>query len=261
MGVVFVLCMKWCSVIRLYRCFLGSSVLTLPLKLLTEKSKIFILLGSIRDPLYLFLKRCYPQIQQSSVGGKVIRNTLGGGREGSRESQQKISTHASQGLRLESLGCTLSVTGAERTSPGMASSLSPMTRPHKQSSLPPGLGGNWGAKGSLLRDCSACKAPRGQEDGEYQKIVVSYLVLIPLLASCPGSTIHGRLAKVFCSDGSICFRTERLMPVIRYLYRGANMLPNTSWKPVLGPDRTAVLSQTNRYVRIVCLSFSFRFTA
>ncbi|XP_043737015.1 uncharacterized protein LOC122680109 [Cervus elaphus] len=35
----------------------------------------------------------------------------------------------------------LSVTGAERTSPGVASGLSPVTRPHKQSSLPPGLGG------------------------------------------------------------------------------------------------------------------------
>lgn len=114
----------------------------------------------------------------------------------------------------------LSVTGAERTSPGMASGLSPMTRPHKESSLPPGLGGNGGAKESLLRDCLACKAPRGREDGGYQKIVVSYLVLIPLLASCPGSTIHGRLARVFCSDGSICFKTERLMPVIRYLLRG-----------------------------------------
>lgn len=103
----------------------------------------------------------------------------------------------------------LSVTGAERTSPGMASGLSPMTRPHKESSLPPGLGGNGGEKESLLRDCLACKAPRGREDGGYQKIVVSYLVLIPLLASCPGSTIHGRLARVFCSDGSICFKTER----------------------------------------------------
>lgn len=61
----------------------GSSVLILPLKLLTEKSKIFILLGSIRDPLYLFFfLRYYPQIQQSSVGGRVIRNTLGGGRWG-----------------------------------------------------------------------------------------------------------------------------------------------------------------------------------
>lgn len=121
----------------------------------------------------------------------------------------------------------------------MASGLSPVTRPHKQSSLPPGLGGNGGAKGSLLRDCSACKAPRGQEDGEYQKIVVSYLVLIPLLASCPGSTIHGRLARVFCSEGSICFKTERLMPVIRYLYSGANMLLKTFWKPMLCSDRTA----------------------
>lgn len=42
----------------------------------------------------------------------------------------------------------------------------------------------------------------------YQKIVVSYLVLMPLLASCPGSTIHGRLARVFCSVGSICFETN-----------------------------------------------------
>lgn len=43
----------------------------------------------------------------------------------------------------------------------------------------------------------------------YQKIVVSYLVLIPLLASCPGSTIHGRLVRVFCSVGSICFETNK----------------------------------------------------
>lgn len=33
------------------------------------------------------------------------------------------------------------------------------------------------------------------------------------------------------------------------------MLPNTSWKPTLGPYRTAVLSQTNRYVRIVFVLF------
>lgn len=121
----------------------GSSVLILPLKLLTEKSKIFILLGSIRDPLYLFFfKGIIPKFSKAVLGAESIRNTLGGGREGSQESQRKISTHASQGLRLESLGCILSVTGAERTSPGMASGLSPMTRPHKQSSLPPGLGGN-----------------------------------------------------------------------------------------------------------------------
>lgn len=42
----------------------------------------------------------------------------------------------------------------------------------------------------------------------YQKMVVSYLVLMPLLASCPGSTIHGRFARVFCSEGSICFKTN-----------------------------------------------------
>lgn len=96
---------------------------------------------------------------------------------------------------------------------------------HTNSSLPPGRGGNGGGKESLLRrtDGSACKAPRGREDAEYQKIVVSYLVLIPLLASCPGSTIHGRLARVFCSDGSICFKRERLMPVMRYLYGRASM--------------------------------------
>lgn len=153
-------------------------------------------------------------MKQSTYWGGVIRNTLGGGGEGSREHQGKpISTHASRGLQPESLA--FSVTGAERTSPGMASGLSPVTRPHAQSSLPPGLGGRGGAKESLLRDCLASKAPRGQEDGEYQKIVVSYLVLMPLLASWPGSTIHGRLARVFCSDGSICFKTERLMPVIR----------------------------------------------
>lgn len=72
----------------------------------------------------------------------------------------------------------------------------------------------------------ACKAPR-RRAGEDQKIVVSYLVLMPLLLSCPGSTIHGRLARVFCSDGSICFKTERLMPVIRYLYGGGSLHPNT----------------------------------
>lgn len=147
----------------------------------------------------------------------------------------------------------LSVTGAERTSPGMASGFSPVTRPHKQSGLPPGLGGNGGTKGSLLRECSACKAPRGQEDGEYQKIVVSYLVLIPLLASCPGSTIHGRLAKVFCSDGSICFKTERLMPVTRYLYEVASMHPNTAWKPTLHPGRTSGMLACENHVFILLI--------
>lgn len=60
-------------------------------------------------------------------------------------------------------------------------------------------------KERLCYDCFECKAQQETEETvRYQKIVVSYLVLIPLLASCPGSTIQGRLARVFCSVGSIC---------------------------------------------------------
>ena len=106
-------------------------------------------------------------------------------------------------------------------------------------------------EGKPALDCSACKAPQGQEGGEYQKIVVSYLVLIPLLASCPGSTIHGRLARVFCSDGSICFKRERLMPVMWYLYGGAGMQPNAARRPTRRPGRTSGML----VVRIVYLFF------
>lgn len=65
----------------------------------------------------------------------------------------------------------LSVTGAERTSPGTASGLSPTTRPHKQSSLPPGLGGNGGGKGSLLR---AAQRARHHEGGRTVSIRKSW---------------------------------------------------------------------------------------
>lgn len=55
MGVVFVLMHEMMLSDMILQVFYGgSSVLILPLKLLTEKSKIFILLGSIRDPLYFF---------------------------------------------------------------------------------------------------------------------------------------------------------------------------------------------------------------
>lgn len=71
------------------------------------------------------------------------------------------------------------------------------------------LGRNVAIKERLCCDCLACKAQQGTGGAVlYQKIVVSYLVLMPLFASCPGSTIHGRLARVFCSDGSICFKTN-----------------------------------------------------
>ena len=209
-----------------------------------NKPKIFILLGSIRDPLYFFFLRYYPQIQQSKCWGKVTRNTLGGSREGSRESEPQISTHFSQGLRLESLGCTF-CHWCRKNVP--RNGQRPFARDKATQTAAFLL--RWVE--SLLRDCSACKAPRGREDGEYQKIVVSYLVFIPLLASCPGSTIHGRLARVFCSDGSICFKTERLMPVIRYLPGVARMHPNAAWKPALGSGRTSGCWG----VRVICLFF------
>lgn len=107
-----------------------------------------------------------------------------------------------------------------------------MTRPRELSSLPPGRVDTEARRKACCGDCLASKAPRGR-GGEYQKIVVSYLVLMALLASCPGSTIHGRLARVFCSEGSICFKTERLMPVIRQLGGGA--AAGAPLEPHLGP--------------------------
>lgn len=165
------------------------------------------------------------------VLGPSLRNTLGGGREGSRESA-KISTRASQGLRLESLGCTFCL-WCRKNVPRNGQqpfACDKATQTEQSSSW---AGWKRRREGKPAPDCSACKAPRGWEDGEDQKIVVSYLVLIPLLASCPGSTIHGRLARVFCSDGSICFKREGLMPVMWYLYEGASMHPNTAWGPTL----------------------------
>lgn len=124
-----------------------------------------ILLGSIRDPLYFFFLRYYPQIQQSKCWGRVIRNTSGGSREGSQDSQPKISTRAFQGLRLESLGCTFCHC-AERTSPGTASGLSPVTRPHKQSSSSSWAG--WKA-------CSGtARRARHREDGRTVSIRKSW---------------------------------------------------------------------------------------
>lgn len=73
---------------------------------------------------------------------------------------------------------------------------------------------NVAIKERLCCDCLACKAQQGTGGTVlYQKIVVSYLVLMPLLASCPGSTIHGRFARVFCSDGSICCKTNANIPM------------------------------------------------
>lgn len=61
-------------------------------------------------------------------------------RSGGWEHQPQTSALSLRGYSWKVL-VALSVTGAERTSPGVASGLSPMTRPHKQSSLPPALGG------------------------------------------------------------------------------------------------------------------------
>lgn len=98
----------------------------------SEKPKVFILLGSIRDPLhFFFFKDVYPQRQQSTWGGQVVRNTLGGDSEGSRE-PAKISARAPQGF-----GCAF-CPWCRKNVPRMASGPAPVTRPHKPSSLPPG---------------------------------------------------------------------------------------------------------------------------
>lgn len=69
MGVVFVLMHEMMLSDMILQVFYGgSSVLILPLKLLTEKSKIFILLGSIRGPLYFFFKVIIPRFSKAVLG-------------------------------------------------------------------------------------------------------------------------------------------------------------------------------------------------
>lgn len=88
-----------------------------------------------------FLKVLSPN--QSKYWGGVSANTSGGGEEGSPAPGNPSQLPPLRGGGRRVL-VAFSVTGAERTSPGMASGLSPMTRPHWQSSLPPGQGGNGG---------------------------------------------------------------------------------------------------------------------
>lgn len=136
----------------------GCSVLVLPLKLRTGKNPRWLYFEAVLEipcTFFFFFKDVSPQRQPSKCGGQVIRNTSGGDREGSREPAE-TSARASQGF------AALSVTGAGRTSPGMAGGLSPVTRPHKPSGLPPGLGGDGGGKGSLLR---AARRARHHEGG------------------------------------------------------------------------------------------------
>lgn len=159
----------------------------------------------------------YPQRQQSKCGGQVIGNTLGGDREGSREPAE-ISARASQGF-----GCAF-CHWCRKNVPRNGQWPFACDKATQTEQSPSWAGWERRREGKPAPGCSACKAPRGRKDGEYQKIVVSYLVLIPLLASCPGSTIHGRLARVFCSEGSICFERERLMPVMWYLYGGEHAI-------------------------------------
>lgn len=74
MGVVFVLMHEMMLSDMILQVFYGgSSVLILPLKLLTEKSKIFILLGSIRDPLYFFFfKGIIPKFSKAVLGAESL---------------------------------------------------------------------------------------------------------------------------------------------------------------------------------------------
>ena len=196
----------------------GSSVL--PWKRLTveNKPKIFTLLGSISDPL-CFFKVLSPNNSKARLGQsheKYLRWWPGVGVGSISHKPLLCLSGVTAG---KSWLHFLSPVQKERPQEWPVASRPWQGHTNRAVFLP-------GWVESLLRDCSACKAPRGREGGEYQKIVVSYLVFIPRLASCPGSTIHGRLARVFCSDGSICFRTERLMPVIRYLLRSARMPGN-----------------------------------
>lgn len=130
----------------------------------SEKRKIFILLGSIRDPLHFFKKMFIPNDSKESVGAKSLEIpwVVTGRGVGSPRKSQLVPLRVS---------AALSVTGAERTSPGMASGLSPVTRLHKQSSLPPGLGGNGGGKRSLLR---AARRARHHEGGRTVSIRKSW---------------------------------------------------------------------------------------
>lgn len=171
-----------------------------------------ILLGSIRDPLYFFFFKVLSPNTAKQVLGQSHQKYLGWqqGRE-SGQSAENLNSCLSGVTAGKSWLHFLSLCRKNVPRNGQRPLARDKATQTEQFFL-------LGWVESLLWDCSACKAPRGQEDGEYQKIVVSYLVFIPRLASCPGSTIHGRLARVFCSDGSICFKTERLMPVIRYLH-------------------------------------------
>lgn len=185
----------------------------------------------MRSPVLFFFKGVIPNYIEASVGAESLQIpwVVAGRGVGSQRKSQLVPLRG-YGWRVL---VALSVSGAERTSPGMASGLFACDKATQTEQSSSWAGWKRRREGKPAPDCSACKAPRGWEDGEDQKIVVSYLVLIPLLASCPGSTIHGRLARVFCSDGSICFKRERLMPVMWYLYEGASMHPNTAWGPTL----------------------------
>lgn len=186
---------------------------------------MFRLLGSTGDPPSphpsLFKKVFSPQLKQSKYG--AVEQYLGGGGGSGVGAPRAAPLAPLRGVKVSLAEGSL----------GMAVALPPVTRPRElEQSSSPGWVDTEARRKACCGDCLASKAPRGRGGG-YQKIVVSYLVLMPLLASCPGSTIHGRLARVFCSEGSICFKTERLMPVIRQLGGGA-----AAWAPLephLGP--------------------------
>lgn len=228
-----------------YRYFMG--VLILPLKLTVKNPRFVYFQAVLEIPCTFFFLKALSPTTAKQVLGPSHQKYLGWWQGGE---SAKISTHASQGLRLETLSCTF-CHWCRKNVPRNGQrhfACDKATQTEQSSSW---AGWKRRREGKPAPDCSACKAPRGWEDGEYQKIVVSYLVLIPLLASCPGSTIHGRLARVFCSDGSICFKRERLMPVMWYLYGGSGMHPNAAWRPTRCPDRTSEML----VVRIICSLF------
>lgn len=132
----------------------------------SEKPKILILLGSIRDPLYFFFLKVLSPTTSKQVSGPSRYKYLGwwqGGESGVSENLNSCLSGVTAG---ESWLHFLSLVQKERPQEWPAA-FSPVTRPHKQSSLPPGPGGNGGGKGNLLR---TARRARHREDGRTARI-------------------------------------------------------------------------------------------
>lgn len=132
----------------------------------SEKPTVFILSGSIREPLYFFL-RCYPSYSKASVGARSSGIPwVAAGRGVWSQRKPHLVPLGVCGWRVL---VALSVAAAERTSPGMAGGLSPTTRPHKQQSS------SWAGwkrrrKESLLRTARRARHRKGGRTVSIRKL-------------------------------------------------------------------------------------------